>query len=656
MILRFNKLGIIKLSPIPYFTYLKIRLFSTNSHLRNNSSITEIITLKSCPANYDKVEIQDQLSNIIKLRSQLREIYQNINNKSQNDLVIDKFNLLFQNLDIIDINDLKLNNYQNIEFFKLLIDKEINFNLIEIKGIGKLLKNISNITNHKILGIDLIKNCGILNPNEKNETIINDIFNYRYNDTLRILTIDTLIQHKKYNDAYKFIELMEKLPINNETINNQLIKYKIKLSKFKNFTHLKPSIKEILFSNNIHIYLRELIKCTKISNEKKLEYYLLILYKYLKYCKLKSITITNTQLLSINTTFLSILSKEQGVSYSIFLAYFIKLFPKSIPLLEELNLLTTDDKYRESINNNERIHLDDNLKILHINDLPNVNIRDDLIMHNTYPYMETLSLLYGKYIPEKCYTRKQIKKCFKDYFNKVYPFQQSEIKYLLKSNDYKLHPFSINNHDSSILSVFIYYTFHKDIDKLFKPIFTSNYIIKFYEYLIINSLDYSKIRNNHFHIKQLNNIINYFIDTNNLKFNIEIAIKLINVLINHEIYLDKKIYLNLIDSTIKSDMIEDAKKIFDYITNNLIISNQLEWYEISKYCNKYRWKFPNILLKQVENLSIEEIKQLKIGDKLNENNESYKFDKNYLSKDLSPEKFVKLLDETLLNCKSNGDI
>ncbi|KAG0673627.1 hypothetical protein C6P42_002630, partial [Pichia californica] len=460
-------------------------------------------------------------------------------------------------------------------------------------------------------------NCGILNYEDRDL-----IFKNQYNKNLQLLTISILIDNKFYNDAYHFIKIYDLLnPKNNDTI-----KFKFKLSKFNEFNKFfKINSLEIINNNLIHLYLNDLIKSSLYSSEEKIEFYLLILFKYLELNKLKNFKNSINQIKILNSKFLLLLNNQISISYSIFLSYFIKLYPNSIQLLKDLCLISTSNSI---LKNNSP----------DLNDLPIVNIKNDLIQLNSQPFINDIALLYSKYLNEKLPNRTTTKQLFNLYIKNVKYYQLLNNN---SNNNLIPHPFDSKFHDSSILLSFLNYTFNLKIG-LNKPKLSSNLILKFY-----NNIKTCRINKNQINEFQL--LIKSFSTYNsssNIKFNFIILTKLLNEFNNQNIILNIEIYFNLINLLIKLDFIENAKQIYLFLINHPILSKNIKINHVNELCYRFLWPFPTHLL---------EIKNL--NENGNENSlikNEFTFKNDYL---IPPDNLIKLLDLQLeMHRKVDNDI
>lgn len=586
------------------FIFQRIRYYPKNIIYFSN------LNLNQQRLNSTKIKTKLDLKKFINFENDLNKI-------SIKDSSIDsKINFLLKynnKLNIFDLN-LPINKY-SIVFKKLINNYKINFNKIKINGIGTFLKLILK---NSINGIELIKNCGILNYEDRDL-----IFKNQYNKNLQLLTISILIDNKFYNDAYHFIKIYDLLnPKNNDTI-----KFKFKLSKFNEFNKFfKINSLEIINNNLIHLYLNDLIKSSLYSSEEKIEFYLLILFKYLELNKLKNFKNSINQIKILNSKFLLLLNNQISISYSIFLSYFIKLYPNSIQLLKDLCLISTSNSI---LKNNSP----------DLNDLPIVNIKNDLIQLNSQPFINDIALLYSKYLNEKLPNRTTTKQLFNLYIKNVKYYQ------LLNNNNSNNnlipHPFDSKFHDSSILLSFLNYTFNLKIG-LNKPKLSSNLILKFY-----NNIKTCRINKNQINEFQL--LIKSFSTYNsssNIKFNFIILTKLLNEFNNQNIILNIEIYFNLINLLIKLDFIENAKQIYLFLINHPILSKNIKINHVNELCYRFLWPFPTHLL---------EIKNL--NENGNENSlikNEFTFKNDYL---IPPDNLIKLLDLQLeMHRKVDNDI
>lgn len=586
------------------FIFQRIRYYPKNIIYFSN------LNLNQQRLNSTKIKTKLDLKKFINFENDLNKI-------SIKDSSIDsKINFLLKynnKLNIFDLN-LPINKY-SIVFKKLINNYKINFNKIKINGIGTFLKLILK---NSINGIELIKNCGILNYEDRDL-----IFKNQYNKNLQLLTISILIDNKFYNDAYHFIKIYDLLnPKNNDTI-----KFKFKLSKFNEFNKFfKINSLEIINNNLIHLYLNDLIKSSLYSSEEKIEFYLLILFKYLELNKLKNFKNSINQIKILNSKFLLLLNNQISISYSIFLSYFIKLYPNSIQLLKDLCLISTSNSILKNNSPN-------------LNDLPIVNIKNDLIQLNSQPFINDIALLYSKYLNEKLPNRTTTKQLFNLYIKNVKYYQ------LLNNNNSNNnlipHPFDSKFHDSSILLSFLNYTFNLKIG-LNKPKLSSNLILKFY-----NNIKTCRINKNQINEFQL--LIKSFSTYNsssNIKFNFIILTKLLNEFNNQNIILNIEIYFNLINLLIKLDFIENAKQIYLFLINHPILSKNIKINHVNELCYRFLWPFPTHLL---------EIKNL--NENGNENSlikNEFTFKNDYL---IPPDNLIKLLDLQLeMHRKVDNDI
>lgn len=559
----------------------------------------------------NKITTIDDFNKFLEYQKKLNVI------QSSSKLSLDfKIQFLLSDINNLDISDLNLN-IENYEYFliKLINDYKINFNESDILGIGKFFKILAR---NSINGLTLIKNCGIL---ELNSELTTEIFIKRYNDKLRLLTIDLLIENKYYTDAIHFIHLYESIHPN--LTNPQIVKFKFKLMKINelsNTLNSKISALDIIENSLIHIYTRELLKSNNYSIEKKLEYFLLIIFKWFT-CSTTSLSTNQIHLL--NSTFLSILYRQVGIPYSIYVSYFIKLYPKSIPTLVELKLLSTSKDF--------------NKYIPILDELPTVNIRDELIQ-SCEPYMEDLSLLYSKYLHEFLPNRTTTRQLFNLYVENVKKYQKNENRSYLKT---VIHPFSKFHHDTSILTSFINYTFATKVGAgFFKPKVASNMIIKFYNTVNIAHLDYNKSTVSKNHDKQLSNVVLYFVNTESKNFNFPIVITILSLINKFNIRLNVEDYIEVLNSLIKLDLMKQAKEFYNFIITDPVVSHQLKPEHISKFCYKYAWPYPEILLRKTET------------DILNQHKENtFTYNENYLTGDLSPQTLINYLDSKLAQLK-----
>lgn len=530
--------------------------------------------------------------------------------KSPKSSTISKLNFLVKYNDYISISDINLDSQNYSKFFIHLLNTDINLN--EIKGLGRLFKSLPSVSPN---GLEIIKNCGILDstPTATTGKSPSDIFINKYNDKLRLLTIDLLINHNLQMDAYNYCKLFELI---NPSSKHKLLKYYLKLSKFENFNPIiNISPIDLIDSNLIHIYFRELLKIQTYSTEQKLKFYLLIVFKLLKLQDLnvaKYPKFSNNQLHSLNSIFLNLLNNEKSVNYKIYLSYFIKLFPQSIALLENLNLLSTN------INQKRPVFIDA---------LPTVNINSDLILNNELPNIEDLSILYSKYLNNQLPNSNQLKTLFKNYLINVRNYQYSE------SNNHH-HPFSKSYHNQSILSTFLTYSFNRKINGFFKPNLTSNLILKYYTNPINHNINLDKQ-----HKKQLESIVNYFSNVKTLNSNLPLSIELLHLFESKNIYLNSSCYTAIIDSFIRLDQFEDAKNFYYFLINHPVYSNILTWNDIIKYSYKYSWTFPDYLFEKEEQ----------------KNKVTLVYDPNYLINKLNPDDIIKCIDSLIEEEEMNSN-
>lgn len=586
-------------------------IYKPRAHQYPHNGISSSQRFKSSAvqlSNRPSTHVEFTVDSFIELETELSRI------KTSAD-IDEKINFLLRNHHYVDIFDINLRVDEYPRFFhKLVNDYQVDFNETDILGIGKLLKVLASMPSDR--GIALIKNCGILNSkNGTLETLADDVYINKYNNKLRVLTIDSLLKNKYYREAFRFLKIFETVSPNSK----ETAKYFFKLSKFNKDIELTPA--DIIDNSLVHIYLRELLKSDNYTLKEKLEYFLLILYKTLD---IQNAPINNlpplnpNQVHNINTVFLSLLYNQKGVPYSVFVSYFIQLYPKSVDMLIDLNLLSKENPK-------------DNPIFTEINSLPNVNIRSELINEHSYPYIEELSMLYSKFLSEKHLNKYQIKTFFKKYCSSVLQFQNFET--IDQSNN--LHPFSKLNHDSSVLNSFINHTFNNSINGLSKPLLSLNLILKFYNSLEFSNLDYSKSKNIKNHKHQLQELLNYFLNMKNFNSNIPKAIELLTCLSNVNIYLDIKIYLKLIDSLISISCFEDAKSIYDFVCNNPSLSAKLEPIHISKYCYKYSWPYPAKIL-AMEHYSTDNSADI-----------SASYNADFLTGNMSPQNLISYLDSML---------
>lgn len=517
--------------------------------------------------------------------------------------------LLKDNKDV-NIAHLHLDRTESPIFFNELIAKhKINFNDIRVHGIGKLMKFLPFMN---YTGLVLIKNCGILNS--ECESQIDNIYLNRYTDKMRLLTIDILLLYQCYREAYKFVKLYEsKVPSSGSSSN--LSKYKFKLSKFKNFEDMSISASEIVENNIVHIYLRELLKSEHYTLSEKFKYYLLILYKTLEVYP----NLSKTQISSLNSTFFALLYRQKAIPYSIYLSYFVKLYPKSTSLLQELGLLTNDSNSKGPV---------------FIGNLEQVNIRRELVQSKTYPYMEDLSLLFTKYLYENLPNRSQLKTLFKTYIRVVSKYQKTE-KFLSQNPAYifEVHPFSKFFHDSSILSTFVDYCFNERFTSLMKPLTASNLIEKFYASLDIINVDHYKSKIHHTHISQLDRLVKYFLHIDDPRGDITRAIELVKILTDANIYLSGDTYISVVRALYKLDCIEDGTNLYNYFKDHPQISTRIKQSDISYICCRYKLPYPKPILRE---------NHLRQHDPF-----SLEFNHGFLKGELAPENIVKRLDSQL---------
>lgn len=496
-----------------------------------------------------------------------------------------KAQLLLSNHQYLDVFDINLHPNEVKRFFTLLIKYNINFNTLDIMGIGKIMKLLPISSPN---GVQLIKNCGILNPNTQND--IDNVFINLYNPKMRSLTISLLIQYKRFSDAAHFLSLIQQ---SNNTDNSQIVKFKFKLKKFLQYNY-NITASQIVESKIIHLYLRELAKSQKFSLKQKFEYYLLTVFKILSINP--SYFASGSQINSLNSTFLSLLYHQPGINYTVFYAYLITLYPNAASLIEELGLKPNVE-------------------------IPKINIRPELIQQSL-PYLENLSLLYSKYLHETHPSKHQLKRLFRNYLSSVISYQYSETASLTQQH----HPFSKFNHDTSILSTFIDYTFTSQPFALFKPKLIANLIIKFYNSLQISYIDHSKTAISITHKQQLQKLIEYLLNPKKPEFDLEKAILLIQLLTENNIYLKGSTYMKVIDALVKLDFNEYAKSYYFFFANDPMISSQLSHNDVAPYCNRFKWPYPKYSSASTDP-------------------EAPEFNENYLTGDLAPEMIVASLKE-----------
>lgn len=557
-----------------HYSYLqRIKIFTQHTVLRvGNQRIHYSSNIQQ--SHNDKLTSNDMTYQFLELENQLSIPNLKLERKAQ---------LLLSNPQYLDVFDIDLQPNELKSFFTLLIKYNINFNKIRIMGIGKIMKLLPINTPN---GIQLIKNCGILNP--KTQDDINNVFINLYNSKMKLLTISLLIQYRRYSDAAHFLSLCD-----SSLDNNQLIKYKFKLQKFINYNY-NITASQIIESNIIHLYLKELSKSNSFTLKQKFEYYLLTVFKVLSLNP--SYFTSGNQIMSLNSTFLSLLYHQPGINYTIFYAYFITLYPNAEKTIEKLGLKPDVE-------------------------IPKINIRSELIQQSL-PYLEDLALLYSKYFHEIHPSKNHLKKLFRNYLTSVISYQYNEIASI--SNQH--HPFSKFNHDNSILSTFIDYTFTNQPFALFKPKLISNLIIKFYTSLKISYIDHKKSFISFTHKQQLQNLIEYLLNPKKTEFDLEKALLLIQLLSNHNIYLHGSTYMKIIEALVKLDFNEYAKSYYIFFANDPMISSQLSHKDVAVYCNRFKWPYP------------------KYSNSMT-SPETPEFNEDYLSGNLAPEKIITSLNE-----------
>lgn len=532
-----------------------------------------------------------------------------------------KISFLLSHHTKIDISDLNICDEDASAFFSRLVNTHsIDFKTTQIRGLGKLLKMLPTVSSS---GQVTVKNCGILDP-AGNDAVL-ETFIHKYNDKLQLLTIDILIANKCYTEACRFLQIYDRL----KKDRHKTIKFHFKLSKFHEFSDSispKVSAKDIVDNNLLHIYIRELLKSEAFSVEQKLEKFLLILYKWLNLVEVANLNKpSENQIHIFNTAFLSLLSRQAGIPYSVYLAYFVKLYPKSIPMLQELSLLSVPSS---SFTSSYKAYAP------LLSELPQVNIRRELIQ-SSQPYMEDLSMLYSKFFHEKFPNRAYTKTLFKEYHSLVSRYQKKETSKLVPHSIRFKHPFSRYNHDSSILSAFINHTFENPTG-LLRPKLTSNIVEKFYSELKFSHIDYYKSKNHKSHISQLSSLVRFFADTKNPSCDISKALNLLKLFTFENILLDIKVYLLLIDSLIKLDFLEDAKKMYLFVSQHPILSNRLTKEKVAPLCYRYSWPYPEQLLIFPSTLQ----------------NQCFTYNRDYLSGDLSPSALIEYLDSSIESQRS----
>lgn len=543
---------------------------------------------------FNSISTKNDLNNFLKFENNLNSI----NNSNNLDL---KIKFLLNNYNKLNILDLNIPNEKlDLFYLKLINNYNLNFNDYNLKGIGSFLKLL---VKNSINGINIVKNCGLISNNNNNNNR-DEIYKFNYSLKLQLLTINLLIEYKYYNDAYHFIKIFNSIHPNLN--NSNLTKFKFKLSKFKEFKNLQINSNQLIDSNLVHLYCNELIKSNNYLIDKKLEYFLLILFKYINLKNLKNEKLSLNEIKLFNSNFLLILKNQNSISYTIFLSYFIKLYPNSIDLLKKLCLINSNNSILKN-------------KSPNLNNLLNVNIKNDLIQLNQQPFIFDLSLLYSKFLNEKLFDRSSTKQLFDLYIKNVKLFQSNN----LINNNYNYHPFNEKFHDSSVLLSFLNYSFNSN-KGLNKPKLSSNLIINFFKNLKISKI-------NKLQIKEFELIINYFNNLNNFKFNSIILFNLINEFNKQNIFLNINIYFNLINSLIKLNFINEAKKIYLFLINNPFLSNLIEINHINSLCYKYSWPYPIHLLDK--NL---------LNNSLLPN--YYNYNKDYLINYLSPDDLIKNLD------------
>lgn len=517
------------------------------------------------------------LSQFIELENQISLLGSSFDHKLQ---------LLLSHPQHLDIFDINLQTHEFSKLFTMLIKYNINFNCIQIQGLGKLLKMIPIVTPN---GIQLIKNCGILNP-QSNDEIIN-VYKNIYNSKLRILTINILIQNKQYHDANEFLKIFEQIDPSSTV---HIVKFKLKLQKFCKFNY-NITASDIINNNLIHLYLRELSKSNKFTLKQKFEYYLLTVFKTLS---LNPTYFTRSnQIQSLNSTFLSLLYHQSGINYTIFYSYLVALYPNAKPLIKQLGMQP-------------------------ILETPQINIREELIQQSL-PYMEDLALLYSKYLNEKRPNKNHLKRLFRNYHSAVLSYQFSEVP----SISHQYHPFSKFNHDTSILSTFIDYTFTNQPFAFFKPKLITNLIIKFYETLHVAYIDHSKTIIQVTHKSQIQNLLAYLLNPRKSDFDLEKAVELVKTLSKNNVYLSGTTYMKFIETLVKLDFNQQAKEFYFYFINDPMISSKLNLKDIAVYHDRFKWPYPKYT-------------DVDISDCM-------EYDANYLSQNLAPEMLIASLEKNI---------
>lgn len=558
----------------------------------NNLLFSFKVQFNSCfiRVNYSTVNKNNNIQSNTPLNDKPNISNKVINFDNKIDSFDDKIKFLLYNNNEITINDLNLSNSQIDHFFlKLINDYKINFNDTSIIGINRLIKLLPYNSKY---GDEIIKNCGILDSDQ-----ILDTFKFKYNDILRILTIDILIERKLYNDAFEFMKVYESLPNFNKS---KLIKWKLKLLKFNEFQEkISINCNDLVNSNLIHVYLRELLKNGNYTTSQKFEYYLIIIFKTFALNK----DLTQNQIHTFNTTFLTLLLKQDGISYNVFLAYFISLFPNSKELLISLHLL-----------DNERLQ-----------NLPVVNIRKECIQ-NDYPYILDLGLLYNKYLNSIKPHKSSFKLLFKTYLKQVQKHQLNNTGNSIK------HPFDKNFHDTTILTQFLGYILKRDFPK---PILSTNIIIKCYKNLKFSNIDFYRLTNHPNHKNMLSSLFNFLINIDHIYSNISIGLDIMKLLSDLNIYLNGNCYLNLINSLARLDFPTDAEKVYFWILENNQITCQLNRDEVLKIARQNKFPAPK--------------DDVLFLDDLTKANKIFTYNKDYLLKSLSPKELIDELDNQLNN-------
>ncbi|QPG76428.1 hypothetical protein FOA43_003817 [Brettanomyces nanus] len=385
------------------------------------------------------------------------------------------------------------------------------------------------------------------------------VFQSQYGHAMCEYMIRRLVDKDYHEETIKFLQyylerlklewgISDSIAIDDLAENSHFTGFFSLLNNFRLHRNKMPLLHKSLMNTTILQLLKKTLLLHKTLEPSYLEDYLKVLYRYLEWNPRPSRFVIKMA----NYYFLSFLSRMADVNCAVLVSYLVSLFPNSRELLTSTGLLNM------LFNGSVKTEFDPDHEFLH------PQIREELVLTNEYPTLETLNLIYAKYLFENTPSKIQTRFLFDGYINSIIEVQRSQ-----KSH---LHPFSSNCHNSIVLETFLRYSLYN----LKKPRFACNLLIKYLD--SVHSCKY--------HTHALSRLLAELASKD-----ISETCQLVNTL-KRKCKLETPVFVAIIDNLIRINELESAREYYDYLCSNSRLVVNLKKGDADRFYQEYGWPIP----------------------------------------------------------------